>query len=223
MPSREGDDHVEGTLLQGEQVHPLTPTDSGLARLGRIGAIVAALIIVPIVAAAGWQLLPSGSRTSLVVSALTVTETPGGPTFASEGATTGSGSRDAALDRFLASEFGAGTSAMLDNRVSCGALPWGNRPVLPCAPGEALGTSHSLVLAGCESGWLTPEVANEELRTLFSGGAGSAARVRTGDDYSAVVTWPGASQQSLVLMVTGSGITSFKANCDVPEAAVSRE
>lgn len=189
----------------------------------RVVLIVLSVAFVPVPVAVGWQWLP-GSPVVLVQaseqSAPAAAET--GQRFGLGTPSIEDASMNRALDLFLASDFGEGATPFVEQLVPCGALPWDSQPALACVAGEPLGTRYSLVLSACQPQWMTPEAANVELRSLFSDSKGSAARVRRGDDYSAVITWAGAPERSLVLALSSEGVTSFRANCDVPDAAVAR-
>ncbi len=87
-------------------------------------------------------------------------------------------------------------------------------PVLECVPGERLGTRHNLVLSACQPQWVTPDAANAELRLQFAEGLGTARRLRTGEHYSAAITWAGSPERSLVLAITSDGVASYRANCE---------
>lgn len=203
-----------------EPSQPVRTRRTGLLRLALIAVAVA---FVPVPVAVGWQWLPGSPVVLVQASEQSAPEAPeAGQRFGAGSPSIEDVSMEQALDLFLANDFGEGATPFVERMIPCGALPWDDQPALPCAPGEPPGTRHSLVLSACQPQWMTPEAANVELRSLFSDSKGSATRVRRGDDYSAVITWAGVPERSLVLALSSEGVTSFRANCDMPDAAVAR-
>lgn len=221
MPDRASDEAV--AEIQGKRFTKTSVrVESGRASLIRIALILVAIAFVPAIAAVGWRWVPGGPVVAVQASAPVQPARTAPESFGLGIPSLQDASADRVLDRFLASDFGEGSSPFFEQLVACGAVPWRNMPVLACVPGEPLGTRHNLVLSACQPQWVTPDAANAELRLQFADGPGTSRRLRTGENYSAAISWAESPGRSLVLSVTSDGVISYGANCDAAVKAVAR-
>lgn len=120
---------------------------------------------------------------------------------------------DNALRAFLEGDADQAASNLVLEKVECGAVPWGGAPPLACGAEEATGSRHELVLAGCERAWISREVARAELGTLLVTRPGLLSVAKANGAYRAILSWPNASDQTLALMISAAGVTSYASGC----------
>lgn len=123
---------------------------------------------------------------------------------------------DDALRGFLAGDVDAAFSQLTVQQVACGALPSGGTPFLPCVAPEARATVHELIQSTCGPKWVTADAARADLETALAATPGLYAVDRIGSAYMAVLSWPDALDQSLVLTISAAGVTSYGTACGVP-------
>ena len=123
---------------------------------------------------------------------------------------------DDGLRGFLSGDAEGAFSQLIVQQVACGTLPSGGAPFLPCLATEPRGTVHEVILSTCEPKWVTAEAAKAELATALADAPGVYAIDGLNGSYTAVLSWPGALDRSLVLTISAAGITSYGTACGPP-------
>ncbi len=129
---------------------------------------------------------------------------------------TGVAEVDNALRGFLTGDVEGAFSQLISQQVSCGTLPAGGMPFLPCSATEPRGTVHEMILATCEPRWATADEAKAELEAVLTETPGLYVIERQHSTYTAVLSWPNARDRSLVLTISAAGVTSYGTACGIP-------
>ncbi len=199
----------------------VTTASTWIVRLALTGAT---LVYMLVVARWGWNFAQEDHAGAAEPQVQLASETAPSGELRMWPLTTGIVVVDEAVSGFLKGNVDEAFSHLLLRQVRCGTVPSGGAPALGCLAGEEPGTVHELILSACEARWVTGEVALAELATLLANAPGLYAVSQVRGGYTAVLTWPGALDRSLVLEVSSVGVASYGAGCGLPLApAAGRE
>ena len=184
-----------------------------LARLVLVAAAVAYMLVV---ADLGWNLMQADHASAAESSIQPTPEPQPAEALRMGPVSTAVSAVDDALRGFLKGDVAAAFSQLSVEQVPCGTLPWEGAPALACVAKEQPGAPHDLVLSGCGATWVTPEAAKAELESLLADEPGLSAVTPVNGGYRAVLLWPGASDQSLVLWISSAGVKWYGTGCGLP-------
>lgn len=188
------------------------------ARLVGLVLIVASIAYMRVLADLGWHMTQEDHAIAAEAPTQSTPETYASIALRMGPVSTGVIRVDDALRGFLTGDVDVAVAQLLVRRVPCNTLPWQGRPPVTCLAGEAIGTVHEVILSACEAKWVPVEAARAELATLLAHKPGLYAISQVSGSYRAVLAWPDAPDQSLVLVISSEGVTSYGAGCGLPLA-----
>lgn len=204
---------------------PVTPGSGDSSAVARLLALSGFIGIVAMLFFAGGfvrNLSTDASASVAPPAALQRAEVKAAPALRMGPVTTGIAPVDDALRGFLAGDADQAASKLVFENVPCGAVPWGGVPALPCAAEEATGSTHEVFLAGCEPAWISRQAARAELGTLLAQRPGLLSVAKANGAYHAVLSWPDATDHTLMVTISATGVTSYASGCGPATAVAAR-
>lgn len=195
------------------------------AKILRAGFIALVAVYFATIGVVGWRAFSESPGTAAPEEplAVSVSVSTVSPAPASRGNKTGIPMVDDALKGFFRGEVEAVFSVLVFQPVGCGTMPSHSEPGLTCREGQIPGSRSELFLTGCEPTWMTAESVRTKIGELVRNVPKLYAVGKEQDGYRAVLSWPDAARQSLVVNISPAGVTSFQSGCALPnEIAIDR-
>lgn len=211
--TRPGEAGLPGSFAIRRRTQNRAPHSAFLVRLGFLGGVAAFVLVA---GELSWNMTQKGHAITELPTAQAAPKTQAASALRMGPVSTGVTAVDNAARGFVAGNLEEAFAQLIRQKIACGSLPWGNRVVLPCLPGEAPGTAHEMTLFGCQPTWIPADAARTELAALLANTPGLYAVTRSGGDYRVALGWPDATDRSLVLIVSSLGVVSFGTECGLP-------